>query len=413
MRCFLTLILILVSAGTASAAPAEMRSAVVLSIDGVPKEIQSKLTEIAINRIDQLADAGFNTIHLEYSDSPFFTQSLIEAHRRGLLVMVTFRSSFVMPKGELKQNNIEPDWLTRDIEVSDADQDVTLNPFHPQVQKWLIDRASNIARLFDVDGIQLNFDVPATLGFGFDDYTARLYKDETNRDLPSKCDDAEFTSWRTEKLSEFALAYVSALRAMHPDLILSADIPFVRQTNGSAIDWRSWLKWCECGGKRFDDISISLIASSSDLEYFKSQLGWITHDLGAIEKMFVSILSPIGENDPANRIQLVRGQELSGFVIFDAGDAVSGIDGFKSTFDVKQLGRAHHPLKPANWREPSISATREGDVFVADLKEGNRYHVIVKKDGIWNDIGSFDLKPGRNTFLQDGDGLELMVDRRP
>lgn len=430
MKRFFALILVLLSAGTASAAPAEVRG-VHFYVDYVQE--RDDMIQLSIAEwMKRFADAGLNTVYVGYispqvfpKEQKPFEQIVIEAHRNGLLVIAQIDwppywstnedgtgATFIM-KQELTTHAM-------DAVGDQINQSGKSNPFHATVQKAMIEQAIEVVRNYDIDGVQFSFKLGTPIELGYDDYTKQLYKTETGLDVTRDPREENFFRWRTEKLSEFAMKFVTELRMLNPSLVLSTSVNLPARDEPTLVDWIGWTKWCECGGKHWDEIELSTSDANAPIpsEQKIKELGtgsmFVTIQLTTREKKIQRDFRFDDYPDPIASIESIRtGKWLGHSFIYAAYLLPMHEKEITELYDVKENGRARHPLKPANWREPSIPATREGDVFVADLKDGERFHVIVKKDGVWNDIGSFDLNPGRNTFLQEGDALELMVDRRP
>ncbi|HQY87889.1 MAG TPA: family 10 glycosylhydrolase, partial [Tepidisphaeraceae bacterium] len=401
IRSLWTILLLILSAGPASAAPAEVR-AIYLVNHRTEKPLDLPISE--------LRKIGFNTVVIDFDDNQFYEQQLIEAHRSGMLVIVNV-NAYLGVKRESKVAADHPDWLTLAIETKPNSEYVLLNPFKDEVQAWVLGKLESAVFLEAIDGIRYSFDDFTSRNVGFDLYTKSLFEKETGQTVGTDPDGPAFVRWRMEKLTEFSLRIVSSLRQNHPDLILSVqvpvmsiDFPKIESSPPRLLDWESWTKWCECGGKHWDEL-IPTWHYATTKEAALERMSVSSKALGSAG-MFVTVPVANAMIDPIPVLQESRRLSFAGHFVF--GISKWQAPAFRDFYDLQANGFVHNPLKPSNWREPSIPATREGDVFVADLKDGNRYHVIVRKNGDWKDIGSFDLKPGRNTFLQDGEALELL-----
>ncbi|GAB1543191.1 hypothetical protein NUACC21_58650 [Scytonema sp. NUACC21] len=85
---------------------------------------------------------------------------ITQARRQGLLAVPWFEFGFMAPlTSELASNH--PDWLTQkqdgtQTSISAAGEVAWLNPFHPEVQKFITDLVVEIVTQYDADGIQFD-----------------------------------------------------------------------------------------------------------------------------------------------------------------------------------------------------------------------------------------------------------------
>jgi len=105
-----------------------------------------------------------------------------QAHNQGLLMIPWFEFGLMTPTtSELAINR--QSWLTqkRDRSFSSVNQDgevVWLNPFRPEVQKFITDLVLEVVTNYDVDGIQFDDHMSLPNEFGYDDFTVNLFKKE-------------------------------------------------------------------------------------------------------------------------------------------------------------------------------------------------------------------------------------------
>ena len=170
-----------------------------------------------------------------------------QGHKNGLLVIPWFEFGFMAPPtSELAVKY--PQWLTnrRDgskIGDSAAGRVVWLNPFHPQVQKFITDLVLEICTLYQVDGIQFDDQMSLPVDFGYDAYTKALYKKETKRNVPANPQDKNWVRWRANKLSAFMAQLNKVVKQKKPNLIFSvAPNPYSTAYNLYLQDWKTWIK---------------------------------------------------------------------------------------------------------------------------------------------------------------------------
>jgi len=227
-------------------------------------------TKLAVNRLARL---NFNTIyptvwqggytlypspvaqqvfgtsldpHPELQGRDVLQEIVKEGHKKGLAVIPWFEFGFMAPAGsELAKQH--PEWLTtkRDgstIKMEGQEPRVWLNPFHPEVQQFILDLVTEIVANYDIDGIQFDdhFGLPSE--FGYDDYTVGLYEKELPGLTPS--DDPKETfwvRWRADKINEFMERLFYAVKAIKQDCIISlSPNPFHFALPAYLQDWFTW-----------------------------------------------------------------------------------------------------------------------------------------------------------------------------
>lgn len=119
-----------------------------------------------------------------------------------------------------------PDWLTKrldgtTIKNEGRDERVWLNPFHPEVQQFILDLIAEIVSKYDVDGIQFDdhFSLPAE--FGYDELTVGMYKKEINVSPSNDFQETFWVRWRADQINNFMQRVFSTIKAIKPDCIVS------------------------------------------------------------------------------------------------------------------------------------------------------------------------------------------------
>jgi uncharacterized lipoprotein YddW (UPF0748 family) len=229
-------------------------------------------------------NSGYATYHSEVTQQAgiqsFFYQGTegqdllaevtAQAHRQGLTVVPWFEFGFMAPAtSELA--TIHPEWLTQtrtgDISsVSEAGEVAWLNPFHPEVQKFITDLVFEITTKYDVDGIQFDDHMSLPNQFGYDAYTRSLYTQETRKTVPNNPEDAEWTRWRANKITEFMTQLRLAVKARKPQAIISVSPNYADYAYKFHLqDWRTWVD-----RGLVDELIVQVY--SADLNRFVSQL---------------------------------------------------------------------------------------------------------------------------------------------
>ncbi len=169
-----------------------------------------------------------------------------EGHQKGLKVIPWFEFGFMAPADSLLAKN-RPQWLTSrsdgtKIVKEGIHERVWLNPFNPEVQKFIQDLVVEIVRNYDIDGIQFDdhFGLPSELGY--DPYTVALYKKEHRGQAPSKDPkNPEWVRWRANKITDFMKRTFTAIKASKKNCIVSvAPNPQRFSYEYYLADWQRW-----------------------------------------------------------------------------------------------------------------------------------------------------------------------------
>nr|WP_127083601.1 glycoside hydrolase family 10 protein [Dulcicalothrix desertica] len=170
-----------------------------------------------------------------------------QAHRRGLLAIPWFEFGFMAPEtSELALNH--PEWLTRkrdgsQTSISAAGEVAWLNPFHPEVQKFISDLVLEIVTKYDADGIQFDDHMSLPHEFGYDRYTISLYTQETGKAPPSNPQDQAWMRWRADKITAFMLQLNQAVKARKPNAIVSVSPNYYNFAYKFQLqDWLNWVR---------------------------------------------------------------------------------------------------------------------------------------------------------------------------
>jgi uncharacterized lipoprotein YddW (UPF0748 family) len=169
-----------------------------------------------------------------------------EGHKKGLAVIPWFEFGFMAPAdSELAKKH--PDWLTKRRDGTTIWKEgkydrVWLNPFHPQVQRFILDLIIEIVVKYNIDGIQFDdhFGLPSE--FGYDDFTLAMYKKELNGQLPSdNFRETFWMRWRADKISDFMGRIFRAVKFRKPKCMISlSPNPLNFALSAHLQDWLTW-----------------------------------------------------------------------------------------------------------------------------------------------------------------------------
>jgi uncharacterized lipoprotein YddW (UPF0748 family) len=172
-------------------------------------------------------------------------------HQQKLAVIPWFEFGFMAPATTDPAGSdlakLHPDWLTQKqdggtIWKEGKDPRVWLNPFKPEVKKFIIDLVVEVARKYDVDGIQFDdhFGLPSE--FGYDKFTVDLYKKEHQGKLPpTDPKNEEWINWRADKITLLMKDLFLAIKAVKPKAIVS--ISPNPQTFAKSFFLQDWATW--------------------------------------------------------------------------------------------------------------------------------------------------------------------------
>ncbi|EKU98337.1 hypothetical protein Lepto7375DRAFT_7616 [Leptolyngbya sp. PCC 7375] len=165
----------------------------------------------------------------------------------GLRVIPWFEFGFMAPADSALARS-HPDWLTQKADGSTVKAEGThnrvwLNPFHPEVQQFMIDMVSELAANYPIDGFQVDdhFGLPAI--YGYDPYTVNLYRQEHNGQAPpADIHDPEWTRWRANKITDFMGRTFAVVKARQPQAIVSVSPnPQEFAYKHFLQDWDTWV----------------------------------------------------------------------------------------------------------------------------------------------------------------------------
>jgi uncharacterized lipoprotein YddW (UPF0748 family) len=174
-----------------------------------------------------------------------------QGHKQGIAVIPWFEFGFMLPGTTDPAGSdfakLHPDWLTQKQDggtlwKEGKDPRVWLNPFKPEVKKFIIDLVVEVVRKYDVDGIQFDdhFGLPSE--FGYDKFTVDLYKREHQSKLPPKDFKNEaWINWRADKITLLMRDLFVAIKAANPKAIVS--ISPNPQTFAKSFFLQDWAKW--------------------------------------------------------------------------------------------------------------------------------------------------------------------------
>lgn len=167
-------------------------------------------------------------------------------HRRGLAIAPWFEFGF-MTTAESELASRHPHWITQRRDGSKIWQEGIyqrkwLNPFQPEVQKFIQNLVLEVVSQYDIDGVQFDDHFGLPNEFGYDTYTVQLYRQEhQGKSPPSNAQDPEWVKWRADKITAFIRQLFRAIKDQKEDVVVSlSPNRYDFALNKHLQDWRTW-----------------------------------------------------------------------------------------------------------------------------------------------------------------------------
>ncbi|WP_341528718.1 family 10 glycosylhydrolase [Nostoc sp. UHCC 0302] len=193
-----------------------------------------------------------------------------QARSQGLLAIPWFEFGFMVPlTSELASQR--PNWLTQkpdgtQTSISAAGEVAWLNPFHPEVQKFITELVMEVITQYDADGIQFDDHMSLPVEFGYDKYTISLYTQETGNPPPPNPQAQAWIKWRADKITAFMVDLYQTVKARKPNAIFSVSPNYY--DFAYKMHLQDWLNWVRLG--IVDELVMQVYRN--DLESFISQI---------------------------------------------------------------------------------------------------------------------------------------------
>jgi len=296
-----------------------------------------------------------------YGNRDILAEAIAEGHRVGLLVEAWFEYGFVggwtgnVPVGQKGPIfNTHPDWVAKKSNGTEMDGSnfYWMSHTNPAAQNFLIAMATEIARNYDIDGIELDRIRYSSLEYGYDDYTVNLYKSEHGGSAPpSSGSDASWMRWRADKLNQFAARAYDSIKAINTKLTVSNAPGHYSSSSYSAYNsfLQDWMWWVD--NNKVDYVSVQMYVTSATTfsSYIDYALSQVTND----SKVFPSLAIIAGGNTITDQtltdmLNATTNKGLSGNAFWYYTDLISRFPYIKK---YHYSSKTHTPFAPANWRE--------------------------------------------------------------
>jgi uncharacterized lipoprotein YddW (UPF0748 family) len=122
------------------------------------------------------------------------------------------------------------------------DGNVWLNPFQPEVQKFIVDLITDAVSRYDIDGIQLDDHFGIPIEMGYDSFTRNLYMSETGDPDPiSRQNSTKWKDWRINAVTNLVKQIFAGVKAIKNDCIISiSPNPLDFSIDKFLADWQKW-----------------------------------------------------------------------------------------------------------------------------------------------------------------------------
>jgi uncharacterized lipoprotein YddW (UPF0748 family) len=171
------------------------------------------------------------------------------AHAHGLAVIPWFEFGFASGYGPPNPGPIleaRPSWAARDTSgaVLTKNGFRWLNPYRPDVRDFLAALVLEVARSYDVDGIQGDDRLPAhPVEGGYSEATRTLYAQQHDGRIPPAPRDSAFKRWRADVLNAFAGRIHREVKAVDSTLQVSwAPSVYPWSYDEYLQDWPAWVR---------------------------------------------------------------------------------------------------------------------------------------------------------------------------
>ncbi len=215
-----------------------------------PSEALNKVVGVKMRPNQFPQDPSDSADTLKRAPRDLLQETLIEAHRNGLITMAWFEYGFMAAYKTTNPHlrRMKPEILSRDITGNEVAPNgfVWMNPLHPVARKLLLDIVLEAVDKYDLDGVQLDDRIVwPYITMGYDDYTKKIYAEEHNgASPPADHKDPAWMRWRADKVNEYARIFVQEVRAKRPHLIISLS-PAVYPWSWEyyLLEWPKWGAW--------------------------------------------------------------------------------------------------------------------------------------------------------------------------
>ncbi len=223
-----------------------------------------------------------------YPTRDILAECIAEGHRRGLQVEAWFEYGFVggytgyQPgtSGKGKIFDTHPDWVEKQLNGTEVDGSnfYWMSHTNPAAQNFLISLCTELARNYDIDGIEMDRCRYSSLNYGYDSYTDSLYKSENGGAAPpATTSDTNWIRWRANKLNDFVARLYDSIKAVNPHLNVTNAPSHYSASSYSAYnsfcqDWAWWVNHNKVDNVQVQNYVAAPATFGSYIGYMKTML---------------------------------------------------------------------------------------------------------------------------------------------
>jgi len=296
-----------------------------------------------------------------YAGRDILAETIAEAHKHGLYVEAWFEYGFVggwsgnQPAGHKGPIfDVHPDWVAKKQNGGEIDNSnfYWMIHTHNDVQNFLIALSMEIARKYDLDGIELDRVRYSSLEYGYDSTTVELYKSEhSGNPPPVNISNAGWIRWRADKLNAFMSRIYDSLKTENPHLNISNAPSLYSSGSYTAYDsyCQDWVGWLN-GTGMIDNVQVqsyvsSVASFSSILNYIKT----LVNDYTKVYPAFAVVPNNISvsNEDVLGFVTTTREKGFKGNSIWYYSDLISYFPYIKQNI---YQSKAYPPHSTPDWR---------------------------------------------------------------
>ena len=181
----------------------------------------------------------------ELKDRDILKEIIAQSRPRGIAVIPWFEFGFMAP-AESELATLHPDWLAQRRDGSTIWKEgeherVWLNPFHPEVQQFILDLILEIVDNYDIDGIQFDDHFGLPVEFGYEPLTVSMYQEQIKSPPSDDARETFWVRWRADKINDFVGRVSRAIKSRKQKCIVSlSPNPFHFALPAHLQDWFTW-----------------------------------------------------------------------------------------------------------------------------------------------------------------------------
>lgn len=253
-------------------------------------------------------------------DRDILKEIIAQSRQKGIAVIPWFEFGFMAP-AESELATLHPDWLAQRRDGSTIWKEgeherVWLNPFHPQVQQFILDLILEIVDNYDIDGIQFDDHFGLPVEFGYEPSTVSMYQEQIKSPPSDDARETFWVRWRADKINDFVGRVSRAIKSRKEKCMVSlSPNPFHFALPAHLQDWFTW----ERRGY-IDDIVLQVYRS--DIKRFSAELEREEVKLAKLNiPTAIGILTGLKDNSVPlkqiqEQVQEVRKRDFAGVSFF-------------------------------------------------------------------------------------------------